>query len=164
MTFGTGPRVLLGLGLAAIAIAVLQWCVAVRGEAAGDRPPPAADDGPLLVDVLLPVGEADRVVLAAQRSGVPADAAPVVEIGGGGAVRILVAAPPPAGPLPEPWPSAGVVLPQSSLAALDPRERARLLEVLAAWGGPRGASREQLHWVGVAATAEEVERLLRWLR
>lgn len=164
MRSGAGVRVMLGLALAVAAIAALQWCVAGQGDAVGGAAPGPDDLGPLLLDVSLPAGEAASVVLVHDPAALPDDAAPVLEVGRGGAVRIVVAAPPPPGPAPTPWPIAGVVLPQPALAALDPRERVRLLQILAAWGGPRGLVPERLRWLGVEATGAEIETLLRWRR
>jgi hypothetical protein len=162
MPRGWGARLALGLLLAAVAIAALQWWVGeseAREVVAAPR-----QDGPMLAAVALPRGSARRIVIAAASAALPEGCAPVIEIGRGGALRVPIPAPPPAGPLPEPWPVAGILLPRPALAALDPRERARLLEVIGAFVGAEPLAPDRLALAGVEARPGELDELARWLR
>jgi hypothetical protein len=155
-------RLALGLLLAAAALAVLQWSVGAGGArdaAAMPRP-----DGPMLAAAALPRGTARMVAIATQRAALPEGCAPVLAIGRGGSLRVVVPPPPPAGPLAAPWPASGVLLPCRELAALDARARARLLEVLGALVGPGALAAGQIALADVEAKAGELEALLRWLR
>ena len=87
----------------------------------------------------------------------PPDHAPIVRILEGGGLQVLRAAPVPEGPAAADarWRSAVVELPGRDPTELGAAERARLLELLRAWG---------VGSVPAPRVSPPVDRLLRWLR
>ncbi len=154
-------RITLGLLLAA----VVSWGLHAMLWRAAEAPAPVGHFvepewvGPLPAAV--PRGGAQRILLVGARPGRatehPADHAPIVRILEGGTMQVLRAAPLPDGPTAAGtrWRTAVVELPGRGPFDLGAVERARLLELLRAWGA--GSAPE-------TRLSPPVDRLLRWLR
>ena len=178
-------RLLVALLLAIVAIVVLEFSLrpAVhaggrpgvsgdgRGDAARDRwgdvvgGPDQRTDQSLASKV--PGSfyvEVDRVMLCSSRGQAPARAAPLLELKAGGVVVVHRPAPMPQGPARPVSAFAAIILPEPSLAALDARARAVLLDLLAALWPDRPVAVERLVCRGVSAAVSDRRSLLAWLR
>ena len=171
-------RVLVALGFAAAAIAVLSYAVEAADEPAklGLRAQraPAKEARSLLApprhkqSLGFDVAPLDgALALVASEAALPPDVAPVVEVLAGGGLalrraRPLAEGPAPVGPSRDGY-GAGLVLPGPSLVALAPGERAALLGLLERWFPERPVALARLEPIGVEASAADLQRLLRWL-
>jgi hypothetical protein len=169
-----GTQIGLGLLLAGIGIAVLQWYVAVAAdEAPGapapvrqtlDRAPPpdlAAGGRDVLQDFEAVAGSFH---LAPSRDALPPGCAPVLRVLAGGSIVVPVAPPLAMRPGSMRFERVGILLPQARISDLSAAERSSLLAIWSRLRGdaPLTASRIQVH--GCRFEAGELSVLLRWLR
>lgn len=159
-----GARLLLAFVAAAVGVAVLAWSVRDRGavraaerRAAAPLPPPP----PTLGVALAPCG--GTVLLASQRSAVPPDAAPVVELFLDGSAVVRRPAPLATTPAGGGGDDAAILLPQRDLSTLPPAVRAALLDLLGQLVAGRPVPPARLRLVDVAVPEVELVQLLRWV-
>jgi hypothetical protein len=154
-------RIAIALLVATLSIVALDLWLA-HAEAASQPPhgTPGFAEPPAPMPVLTP---ARAVVLCADFASVPAEAAPVLAISQRG--ELVVRRPPPLarGPRAEAPELAALVLPKADLAALDPAQRAAVVDALGRLCGGAAAP-QTVRALGVAATREQIEALLRWIR
>ncbi len=97
------------------------------------------------------------ILLASRIDAVPPDAAPVIDVlaSGGAFVRRPATA--------VPAPTAAILLPARSLAALSPNARGTLLELLGALVSARPVPADRVRLADVAAAPRELAALLAWV-
>lgn len=158
-----GVRLLLVGCLAVIAIALLEF--ALRAAERRNRPPLPHQELLLEPDAA-PVADlgvrAGSIVLH-YRAPVPEAAAPRLRVVGDAFV-VVRPAPLPQRPGRQTVPVAAIQLPAAGLAGLDPRQRAGLLEALAALLPDRPVEPSRVRGADVAVDAAELGILLSWLR
>jgi hypothetical protein len=162
-----------GLLVAGILVAVLQWYVAVVAEedeatvlpaSKVDRVPPpdhGAEGRDLLEDLR---GEACGFHLATNREALPAGCAPVVSVLVGGTIVVSVAPPLVMRPGPLVWDRVGILLPQARISDLSASERSSLIAIWSRLRGGGVLAADRIHVHGCHFQPGELEVLLRWLR
>lgn len=164
-------RLAIGLGVAGVVAGIL-WFALARHEARADRRHSELrierTEHERLPRVVLPgampQGTSRSLTLATSERGMDRRIAPIVEVRRGGSVQILRGAPAPSGPGVVPDWNAGIVLPRTEFARLDPRERAALLEIVRAWGGDAAFGIERLRLVDVILRRSDWDDVARWRR
>jgi hypothetical protein len=160
-----GARLLLAAALALAVIAALEWSLRARDARAALRANAAArGSGAPAAEPIAQAGFTVAALSLATPGHEPADAQIVWQLLPGGRVVVRRAAPPPTAPGLRRLAEATVVLPSKHLAALDPEQRAGLLDLLSSVFAERPVAAERLRLRGVEAEAGDVAALLRWLR
>lgn len=160
---GLAARIAIALLVAVgLIIALDFWVAHADAKAQAPRPVvPGFGPEPRALARLGPPARA--VVLCSDNDVVPAEAAPVLAVTGNG--ELVVRRPPPLarGPGPVVPELAALVLPRRELAALDPAQRAAVVDALGRLCGA-GAAPETVRTLGIAASREQIAALLRWVR
>jgi len=163
-----GARLWLAAILALAVIAALEWSLRARDARAALRANAEArtahGSAAPAAEPIAPAGFAVEALSLATAGREPAAAQIVWQLLPGGRVVVRRAAPPPTTPGLRRFGEAAVVLPSPRLAALDPVQRAGLLDLLSAVLPERPVAAERLRLLGVEAEAGDVAALLRWLR
>jgi hypothetical protein len=155
-------RLVLVLTAAGGTLVVLDRAVRAHDERlAAVLPPPPYEPEPI-APVPLPA-LAGVVRLALRLADVPADAAPVVQVLGGGDFALRRPLPVPQGPLPVRNLSPVVVLP-APLEALDPAARATLADVFGALVEERPIPVQRFLTLDFRMGVRELEQVLGWVR
>ncbi len=168
-------RLVLAFAGALGVIIALEWSLRVRDARAAERSSPqrgaaaAADDPAGLAD---PVDAAESVrelgviaagvVLVARGTRAPSAGA-VWQLLPSGRSVVRVPAPPPSAPGRQALAHVAIVLPVDRLSALDPVQRAGLLDLLSALIRERPIGTAQVDLAGIAAAPDDIAALLRWV-
>lgn len=156
-------------GIAVVAIVALEWALRQDERRSSEAAASESEARRAMADLgtvrpLVPASVRARAVVLCDRPGSVPEAAAEWQILGDGQCVVRRPLPPPSAPGRIEVPAFAVALPVQSLASLDARTRATLLDFLSVAWSERPVPGERLMLQGIEGEAADRAALLSWLR